>query len=60
MLRWLRQLDARPPDQRGHRRWCRAALPAPLFWSWKRSGGTLSTLLSMLADAAVHPAQRDG
>jgi hypothetical protein len=50
MLRWLRQLDARPPDQRGHRRWCRAPLPAPLFWSWKRSGGALSTLLSMLAD----------
>ena len=59
LLRWLRQLDARPPDQRGHRRWCRAAVPAPLFWSWKRSGGALSALLSMLADAATHPAQRE-
>jgi hypothetical protein len=54
MLRWLRQLDARPPEQRGHRRWFRAPLPAPLFWSWKRSGGTLSALLAMLADAALH------
>jgi hypothetical protein len=60
LLRWLRQLDARPPDQRGHRRWFRAAVPAPLFWSWKRSGGTLSALLSMMADTAAHPAQRDG
>lgn len=57
MLHWLRQLDARPPDQRGHRRWCRAPLPAPLFWSWKRSGGALSTLLSMLADGGR---RRDG
>lgn len=60
LLRWLRQLDARPPDQRGHRRWLRAAVPAPLFWSWKRSGGALSALLSMLADTAAHPAKRDG
>lgn len=59
LLRWLRQLDARPPDQRGHRRWCRAAVPAPLFWSWKRSGGALSALLSMLADTAAHPALRE-
>lgn len=58
LLRWLRQLDARPPDQRGHRRWCRAAVPAPLFWSWKRSGGALSALLSMLADTTAHPPQR--
>ncbi|WP_345303330.1 hypothetical protein [Lysobacter hankyongensis] len=59
LLRWLRQLDARPPDQRGHRRWFRAAVPAPLFWSWKRSGGALSALLSMLADTAAHPPQRE-
>jgi hypothetical protein len=56
LLRWLRQLDARPPEQRGHRRWYRAQVPAPLFWSWKRSGGTLSALLAALVDAGTHQA----
>lgn len=49
---WLRRANALPPSQRHHRVWCRAMLAAPLFWSWKRSEGTLSALLSALADAA--------
>ena len=49
---WLRRANALPPPQRQHRVWCRAMLAAPLFWSWKRSEGTLSALLSALADAA--------
>lgn len=50
---WLRHVDALPPRQRDDRRWCRASLPAPLFWSWKRSGGALSHLLARLADAST-------
>lgn len=50
---WLRRANALPPIQRDHRVWCRAMLAAPLFWSWKRSEGTLSALLSALADAAA-------
>lgn len=50
---WLRHVDALPPRQRDDRRWCRASLPAPLFWSWKRSGGALSQLLATLADAST-------
>jgi len=50
---WLRHVDALPPMQRDGRRWCRASLPAPLFWSWKRSGGDLSHLLATLADTST-------
>jgi hypothetical protein len=42
-------MNALPPAQRQHRRWYRVHLHAPLFWSWKRSEGTLSALLSALA-----------
>lgn len=56
---WLRRVNALPPSQRHHRVWCRAMLAAPLFWSWKRSEGTLSALLSALADAAPPPPSED-
>lgn len=50
---WLRRVNAQPSTQRAERIWCRATLPAPLFWSWKRSEGALSALLSTLTDAAT-------
>ena len=53
LAHWLRRANALPAAQRAHRVWCRATLPAPLFWSWKRSEGALSALLSALADAAA-------
>jgi len=56
---WLRQANALPPIQRDHRVWCRAMLAAPLFWSWKRSEGTLSVLLSALTDTAPPPPAED-
>ncbi len=48
---WLRRVNALPSPQRSERVWHRATLAAPLFWSWKRSEGMLSTLLFELADA---------
>lgn len=53
--RWLRHVDALQPRRRDDRRWRRAVVPAPLFWSWKRSGGRLSELLATLSDAAGTP-----
>ncbi|MFZ5636513.1 MAG: hypothetical protein ACOY82_07980 [Pseudomonadota bacterium] len=47
---WLDAVGALPAAQRDHRAWRRATLPAPTFWSWKRSGGSLTALLSALAD----------
>lgn len=55
LARWLRHVDALPPMRRDDRRWRRAVVPAPLFWSWKRSGGRLSELLATLADTAGTP-----
>jgi hypothetical protein len=57
LTRWCDRTNALPAAQRQHRRWHRAQLQAPLFWSWKRSGGALSELLAALAGAAS-PAQR--
>ncbi len=56
---WLRRVNALPPMQRDHRVWCRAMLAAPLFWSWKRSEGALSALLSALADAEASTRRDD-
>ncbi len=58
LARWLRRANALPASQRQGRIWCRATLAAPLFWSWKRSEGRLSALLSELADA-VAPTSSD-
>ena len=49
LLGWCACVNALPPAQRQQRRWYRVQLYAPLFWSWKRSEGTLSALLSALA-----------
>lgn len=49
LMRCCARMNALPPAQRQHRRWYRVHLHAPLFWSWKRSEGTLSALLSALA-----------
>ncbi len=49
LMRCCSQINALPAAQRQHRRWYRVHLHAPLFWSWKRSEGTLSALLSALA-----------
>jgi hypothetical protein len=56
LARWLRHVDALPPMRRDDRRWRRAVVPAPLFWSWKRSGGRLSDLLATLSDTVGTPA----
>ena len=56
---WLRRVNALPAMQRDHRVWCRAMLAAPLFWSWKRSEGTLSALLSALADGEASTRRDD-
>lgn len=55
LARWLRHVDALPPMRRDDRRWRRAVVPAPLFWSWKRSGGRLTDLLATLADTTGTP-----
>lgn len=55
VMRWLGRVAALPAALREERHWCRASIPAPVFWSWKRSGGTLGGLLSMLADTASPP-----
>ena len=49
LMRWCAHANALPPFQRQHQRWHRVQLQAPLFWSWKRSEGALSALLSALA-----------
>ena len=57
VMRWLVRVAALPAAHRGERHWCRASVPAPVFWSWKRSGGSLGGLLSTLADTASFPAE---
>jgi hypothetical protein len=47
---WCRRVNALPADRRQFREWRSVQVQAPLFWSWKRRGGTLSSLLSALAD----------
>ncbi len=47
---WCQRVNALPADRRQFREWRAVQLQAPLFWSWKRRGGTLSSLLSALAD----------
>jgi hypothetical protein len=53
---WLRATNASAANahaahQPDARTWRRVALPAPLFWSWKRRGGALSALLESLEAA---------
>jgi hypothetical protein len=55
VMRWLQRCAELPPERRDGRRWCRVELPAPLFWSWRRTGGALSALLANLADTALLP-----
>lgn len=52
LARWCARTNARLPEQRQYRCWHRVQLQAPLFWSWKRSGGTLAALLAALAGTA--------
>lgn len=52
LIRWCADINVLPPEQRQHRRWHRVHVQAPLFWSWKRSQGTLSALLAALAGTA--------
>lgn len=52
LIRWCAHTNALPPEQRQHRCWHRVQLQAPLFWSWKRSEGMLSALLTALAGTA--------
>jgi hypothetical protein len=47
---WCRRVNALPADRRQFREWRSVQVQAPLFWSWKRRNGTLSSLLSALAD----------
>ncbi len=47
---WCRRVNALPTDRRQFCEWRPVQVHAPLFWSWKRRGGTLSSLLSALAD----------
>jgi hypothetical protein len=56
LARWLQHVDALPPMRRDDRRWRWVVVPAPLFWSWKRSGGRLSDLLATLSGTAGTPA----
>ncbi len=55
VMRWLGRVAALPAALREERHWWRVCVPAPVFWSWKRSGGSLGGLLSMLVDAASPP-----
>ncbi len=50
MAAWCRRVNMLPADRRHFREWRPVQVQAPLFWSWKRRGGTLSSLLSALAD----------
>ncbi|MBP6750281.1 MAG: hypothetical protein KA144_11630 [Xanthomonadaceae bacterium] len=50
MAAWCRRVNALPGDRRQYREWRPVQVQAPLFWSWKRRGGTLSSLLSALAE----------
>ncbi|MEQ1513734.1 MAG: hypothetical protein ABL934_13785 [Lysobacteraceae bacterium] len=52
LTRWCAHTNALPDMQRQQRHWHRVQLQAPLFWSWKRSEGTLSALLAALAGTA--------
>lgn len=49
LLAWLRAANARAAKTPDARTWRRVALPAPLFWSWKRRGAALSALLETLS-----------
>jgi hypothetical protein len=49
LLAWLRAANADAAKTPDARTWRRVALPAPLFWSWKRRGAALSALLETLS-----------
>ncbi len=55
---WCRYVNTLPGDRRQFREWRAVQLQAPLFWSWKRRGGSLSQLLSALADTTPIAMQR--
>lgn len=58
MAAWCRRVNALPGDRRQYREWRPVQVQAPLFWSWKRRGGTLSSLLSALAETTPITTQR--
>lgn len=58
MAAWCRRVNALSGDRRQYREWRPVQVQAPLFWSWKRRGGTLSSLLSALAETTPITAQR--
>lgn len=58
MAAWCRRVNALPGDRRQYREWRPVQVQAPLFWSWKRRGGALSSLLSALAETTPITAQR--
>lgn len=58
MAAWCRRVNALPAGRRQYREWRPVQVQAPLFWSWKRRGGTLSSLLSALAETTPITAQR--
>jgi hypothetical protein len=51
-IAWCRRINVLSADRRQAREWRATHIQAPLFWSWKRHGRSLSSLLSALADAA--------
>jgi hypothetical protein len=55
---WCKRVNALPSDRRQFREWRAAQVQAPLFWSWKRRGGSLSSLLCALAETAPFHARR--
>jgi hypothetical protein len=58
LLAWCRRVNALPADRRQFREWRPVQVQAPLFWSWKRRGGSLSSLLSALAETTPITARR--
>jgi hypothetical protein len=52
---WPACANKLPAARRQGRLWYRVALQAPLFWSWKRADGMLSTLLASLAEGVAEP-----
>lgn len=58
MAAWCRRVNALPGDRRQYREWRPVQVQAPLFWSWKRRGGSLSSLLSALAETTPITTQR--
>jgi hypothetical protein len=58
MAGWCRRVNALSGDRRQFREWRPVEVQEPLFWSWKRRGGSLSSLLCALADTTPITARR--